>query len=75
MRPIRTCPYALRAVIASLRYWLPLDAGFILMLASVFVGPVLTWLMLMIAFGLILDGATAMWERAGGIGNLSTHRQ
>jgi hypothetical protein len=28
-----------------------------------------------LSFGLILDGATAWWERAGGTGNLTTYRQ
>ena len=59
----------------SLRYWLPLAAGIALAFATLFVGPVLTWLLLIAAFGLILDGVTAMWERAGGTGNLTTHRQ
>jgi hypothetical protein len=62
-------------VIPGLRYWVPLAAGFVLMVASLFAGVILTWLLLTTAFGLILDGATAMWERAGGVGNLSTHRQ
>ncbi len=73
--PVRTYACAIRAVIASIRYWLPIVAGFVLVIATLFAGPILTWLMLTIAFGLILDGTTAMWERAGSIGNLSTHRQ
>lgn len=33
------------------------------------------WLLHMLGFGLLLDGVTAMWERAGGTGNLTTYRQ
>jgi hypothetical protein len=58
-----------------MRYWVPLLAGFVCLAATLFVGVVLTWLLSILAFGLILDGATAMWERAGGTGNLTTHRQ
>jgi hypothetical protein len=57
------------------RYWVPLLAGFMCLVAGLFVSAVLAWLLLILAFGLILDGATAMWERAGGTGNLTTHRQ
>jgi hypothetical protein len=57
------------------RYWLPLGAGFSLALASLFAGVILTWLMLTAAFGLILDGATAAFERAGSTGNLTTYKQ
>jgi hypothetical protein len=59
----------------SVRYWLPLAGGFALSVATLFVGPVLTWIMLTLAFGLILDGATAMFERAGSVGNLTTYKQ
>ena len=59
----------------SARYWLPVVTGFALVLATLFVGAVLTWLMLTLAFGLILDGATAAFERAGATGNLTTYKQ
>ncbi len=45
------------------------------LIAVLFVGPILGWLLIYVAFGLLLDGATAMFERAGGTGNLTTHRQ
>ena len=65
----------MRAMPHAVRSWGPLLAGFDLTLAALFVGPVMTWLMLTAAFCLLLDGATVMWERAGSVGNLSTHRQ
>jgi uncharacterized membrane protein len=65
----------MRSVAATARYWLPLAAGLLCLVAAGFVGPIVAWLLIIGAFGLILDGATAMWERAGGTGNLTTHRQ
>jgi hypothetical protein len=59
----------------TIRYWLPLTAGFAALIVSFFVGLVLTWLLVVASFGLILDGVTAWWEAAGGTGNLTTHRQ
>ena len=63
------------AVLGTARYWLPLVAGFVCVVVSLFVGPIASWLLLLAAFGLLLDGGTAMWERAGGTGNLTTYRQ
>ncbi len=65
----------MRAFAGTARYWLPLVAGFVCLVVALFVGPIVAWLLLIGAFGLILDGATAMWERAGGTGNLTTYRQ
>jgi hypothetical protein len=65
----------MRAAAATARYWGPLVAGLMCLVAALFVGPILAWLLIILAFGLILDGATAMWERAGGTGNLTTYRQ
>jgi hypothetical protein len=60
---------------ASARCWVPLLAGFACLGVTAFVGVVLEWLLMMLAFGLILDAVTAWWERAGGTGNLTTYRQ
>ena len=57
------------------RYWAPIAAGFLCLVVALFVGAILAWLLLILAFGLILDGATAMWAGAGGTGNLTSHRQ
>jgi len=65
----------MRAVVDTVRYWLPLVGGLICLIVGLFVGPVLAWLLLTLAFGLLLDGSTAMFARAGGTGNLSNHRQ
>jgi hypothetical protein len=65
----------MRAVAETARYWVPLLAGLLCLIAALFVGPILAWLLLILSFGLLLDGATAMFERAGGTGNLTTYRQ
>jgi hypothetical protein len=65
----------MRAVAESARYWVPLLAGFLCLIAVLFVGAILGWLLTILSFGLLLDGATAMFERAGGTGNLTTYRQ
>jgi hypothetical protein len=65
----------MRAVLGTARYWGPLLAGLLCLIAVLFVGAILGWLLIIAAFGLILDGATAMWEKAGGTGNMTTYRQ
>jgi hypothetical protein len=63
------------ALTPTQRCWLPVAAGFALLIATLFVGLLLTWLMMLAGVGLVLDGITAMWARAGGTGNLARHRQ
>lgn len=57
------------------RLWVPLLAGFACLAATAIAGVILDWILMMVAFGLILDAVTAWWERAGGTGNLTTYRQ
>ena len=49
--------------------------GVACLIGAAFFSAVVDWILLMAAFCLLLDGATALWERAGKTGNLSTHRQ
>ena len=65
----------MRTVLRTARYWLPLVVGFACLIVSLSVGAVLSWLLIFVGFGLMLDGLTAMWEKAGGTGNLTTYRQ
>ena len=65
----------MRAALATARYWGPLVAGFMCLVAMSFVGLVLSWLLLLAALTLILDGATAIFARAGRTGGLTSHRQ
>ena len=75
VEPAKTTLLEVRASLATARYWLPLVTGFLCLVAALFVAAVVAWLLIITAFGLLLDGTTAMWERAGGTGNMSTHRQ
>jgi hypothetical protein len=65
----------MRGVLDTARYWLPLLAGLLCLVVATFVSAAVAWLLIIASFGLILDGATAMWEKAGSTGNLTTHRQ
>jgi hypothetical protein len=64
-----------RVVVGTARYWAPLLGGVACLVAVLFVGAIAGWLLIITAFGLLLDGATALFERAGGTGNITTHRQ
>jgi hypothetical protein len=57
------------------RYWLPFLAGFGSLIGSAWVPPVVGWLLIILAFGLFLDVATSLFERAGGTGSLWDHKQ
>jgi hypothetical protein len=65
----------MRAVVGTARYWLPLVGGLLCLVAVLFVGAILGWLLIITGFGLILDGSTKMWEKAGSTGNLTTYKQ
>ena len=65
----------MRDAVATARYWGPMLAGFLCLVAGTMAGPIVTWLLFIAGVGLVLDGATAMFERAGATGGLHTHRQ
>jgi hypothetical protein len=65
----------MRAVLGTVRYWLPLVAGFLCLIGSLFAPPEIGWILIIAGFGLMLDGVTKMWERAGSTGNLWTYKQ
>jgi hypothetical protein len=65
----------MRSILGTIRYWLPLLAGLAALIVALFVGTILAWILLIVSFGLLLDGITAAWERAGGTGNVTTYRQ
>jgi len=64
-----------RAAVHTARYWGPILAGFLCFVGSSMVGALVAWLLIVAGFGLILDGATAMFARATGTGGLTSHRQ
>jgi hypothetical protein len=61
-----------RTVIATKRLWLPFLAAALCLLATRWTGPVLTWVAMLAAMAFILDGATLLFSRGGG---MSGHRQ
>jgi hypothetical protein len=64
-----------RVLLATVRYWLPMAAGCGCLVASQLVAAQVGWVLIIAGFGLLLDGATALFERAGGTGSLFDHRQ
>jgi hypothetical protein len=65
----------MRILSPALRCRLPIVVGVLLMFGTLWAGNLATWLMLVAGFGLILDGVTKWWERAGGTGNLTSYKQ
>jgi hypothetical protein len=57
---------------ASKRVWLPFVAAALCMLATRWTGAILTWVVMIAAIGLILDGLTLLWSRGVGVAH---HRQ
>jgi hypothetical protein len=64
-----------RMLLATVRYWLPIVAACGCLFASQLVPAQIGWVLIIAGFGLLLDGVTAMFERAGGTGGLFDHRQ
>jgi hypothetical protein len=56
----------------SRRVWAPFVAAALCLAAAGWVGPAVSWLLIIASFGLCLDGVTLMWSRAG---SLTDHRQ
>jgi hypothetical protein len=65
----------MRGVFATARYWLPFVGGIVCLIAVQYVGAILGWILFIAAFGLIIEGATKLWEKAGSTGNLTTYKQ
>jgi hypothetical protein len=57
---------------ATRRIWIPFALAALCLVAASFVGSVLTWVLLLGALGLVLDGATKWFS---GTGHLEDHRQ
>jgi hypothetical protein len=62
-------------LLRRLRYPGPVVLAIACVVASLWVGPVLTWLLTIAAFALIIEVATAWFESAGGTGGTRHHRQ
>ena len=60
------------SLLATKRYWLPFAAAAACLLVAGRVGPVLMLLLVVAAFGFLLDGATLLFS---GAGHANEHRQ
>jgi predicted phage tail protein len=56
----------------GIRYWLPIAAGFACLIVAVLAAGLVTWLLLLLGFGLMFEGVTALWARSG---DATEHRQ
>lgn len=65
----------MRSALRSVRYWLPLLAACVALIAASWVSPAVAWLLVILAFGLCLDVGTALFAKAAGTGGLQDHRQ
>ncbi len=58
-----------------MRYWLPLVAAFVLLIASTRFSTIIGFVLIIAAFGLVLEVSTKLFENAGKTGSLNDHRQ
>ena len=66
----------MRSLLESKRYWLPLaGAAGCFFAASIVVVPILAWLLIIAAFGLVLDAGTAWLAKAGSTGGMRDYKQ
>jgi hypothetical protein len=64
-----------RAIVGTMRYWVPFVAACVCLIAAAMVPAIVAWVLIIAAFGLALDGGTAMFERAGRTGSIYDHKQ
>lgn len=60
---------------ATVRYWLPLLAGLLCLIAASWTSPIVTYVLVIASFALLFDGATALFARAGGTGGMREYKQ
>ena len=66
----------MQALKESRRYWLPVAAAALCLLAASFgPPPLVAYVLIMASFGLCLDAATAWLARAGGTGGMHDYKQ
>jgi Mg2+/citrate symporter len=57
------------------RYWLPLVAAFACLIAAGRTSPIVSFILIVIAFGLVIEVSTKLFEHAGKTGGLHNHRR
>ena len=58
-----------------MRYWLPTIAALACLVIATMVPALISFVLIIAAFGLILDVSTKLFENAGKTGGLGDHRQ
>ena len=62
----------IRAARQTIRYWLPITAGFGCLIVALWMSAAVALVLMVVAGGLIFDGATALFARSG---DLTENRQ
>jgi hypothetical protein len=57
------------------RYWLPLIAALVCLFISTRVGPIVGFILIIAAFGLVIEVSTKAFEQSGRGGRLTDHKQ
>jgi hypothetical protein len=57
------------------RYWLPLVAALICLVVSTKVPAIPAFVLIILAFGLVIEVSTKLFEQSGRGGRMSDHRQ
>ena len=58
-----------------MRYWLPLVLAFVVLFAATKTSAIISFVLIIVAFGLVIEVSTKMHENAGKTGSLNNHRQ
>jgi hypothetical protein len=64
-----------RSLLAAKRYWLPMGGACVCFFVASLVAPIVAWLLIMAAFGLVLDAGTAWFAKANGTGGMRDYKQ
>ena len=65
----------MHGVLETKRYWIPLVGALVCLIVALWTSPLVGWVLLITAFGLMLDGTTAWFAKAGGTGGLRDYKQ
>jgi hypothetical protein len=57
------------------RYWLPLLGTAVCLVVATLVPPLVSYVLIIVAFALVFDVSTKLFEQSGRAGRLTDHRQ
>jgi hypothetical protein len=58
-----------------MRYWLPLAGAVLCFIGASVLSPLVAWVLIIAAFGLVLDAGTAWLAKAGSTGGMHDYKQ